>query len=403
MILTLFNPPTDDLEKAYLLNAYSAGVTSIAATNNNRFAANDRIMIGEMGNEKTEIVTVSSVNANGTEMVIGATVFSHSADDPIYKLRFDQVKFYRSTTTEAGVYSVVATEALDVDNANLTTIYDDTAGLTTYFYKMTLYHSISTLESAFTDVIGGGGWSRKQVGNIIDEILREVGDPQEENVSRTEILGYFNDVNDDLLIGVTKPYNFLRTNASLARTANLNYVAYPTDADGNQTMWKFDRMDYNYTDTTTDPDTDYTRTIPVIPETKFRNDYQDNTVSTTTVSDDVPAAMTLDDTNSRFLFSAPFETTDSDCLKLYYWANFSTITSEGDEIQTPTPKIYKLYAKVMYYRKKAVTNSDYNATADRFNGMYALEKSKYKGVDRKDAGTPRGFRPPSSATRRYRR
>jgi len=403
MILTLFNPATDDLEKAYLLNAYSAGVTALSVGNNNRLAANDRIMIGEMGQEKTEIVTVSSVNSNGTDLVVGATKFSHSADDPVYKLRFDQVKYYRSTTTENGAYSVISTQDLDVDNANLTTLYDDTSGLTTYFYKMTMYHSISTLESDYTDVIGGGGWSRRQVGNIIDEILREVGDPQEMNVSRTEVLGYFNDVNDDLLVSVSKPYDFLRTTTTLTRTAATNYIAFPTDSDGNQTMWKFDRMDYNFTDSTTTPVTNYTKTVPMMTEEAFRNTYTDNTISTTTETDAVPEAMTLDTAVNRFKFSAPFLTTDSDAFTLYYWAYFTTINSEGDEIQTPTPKIYKLYAKAMYYRKRGVTESSYNAIADRLDGQYALEKSKYKGVDRKDKGTPRGFRPPSSVTRGYRR
>lgn len=403
MILTLFNPPTDDLEKAYLTNPYSAGATSIETTNNNRFAANDRIMIGEMGHEKTEVVTVSAVNANGTSITIGATVFDHEADTPVYKLRFDQVKFYRSTTTEDGSYSVIATVDMDVDNANLTTIYDDTTGTSAYYYKMTVYHSISTLESAYTDVIGGEGWRRNQVGNIIDEILREVGDPQEQNVTRTELLGYFNDVNDDLLTSVSKPYDFLHTRTTLTRTANTNYINFPTDSYGNQTMWKFDRMDYNYTDNTTDPVTDVTTTIPVMPLEEFENTYIDNTISTTTVSDAAPANMALDTAVNRFRFSHPFETTTGSVFYLYYWKYFTTINSEGDEIETPTPKIYKLYCKAMYYRKRAISEASYNSVADRYEAQFALEKSRYKGVDRKDKGTPRRFRPASSVFRGYRR
>lgn len=403
MILTLHNPDVTDYEKSYLTNDCSAGVTSINVKNNDRFAANDRVMLGEMGQEKTEIVTVSAVNGNGNGLTVGTTVFAHSADDPVTIMRFDQVKFYRSTTTETGTYSVVATKNMDVDNANLTTIYDDTTGLTTYYYKMTVYHSISTLESDFSDVITGGGWRRNQVGRIVDEILTEVADRNEVHITRTELLGYFNDVNDDLQTSVSKPYEFLRTNTSLARTANTNYVAYPTDSYGNQTMWKFDRMDYNYTDTTTDPDTDYTTTVPVMAEELFRNTYTDNTISSTTVTDATPQNMTLDNTNSRFLFSAPFETTDSNALTLYYWAYFNEINSEGDEIQTPTPKIYKLYAKAMYYRKRGVTESSYNQIADRFQGEYALEKGRYTMVNRKDKGTPRGFRPVSSTMRGYRR
>lgn len=401
MIIPVYNVETDSLEKSYLSNPYTAGTTSIEVKNNNRYAANDRIMIGEMGNEATEIVTISSVNANGTTVVIGATVFSHSADDPVYQMPFDQVKFYRSTDGGTN-YSVLSTQNMDVDNADLQTKYDDTTGLSTYYYKFTFYHSISTVESAFSDPIIGTGWRREQVGHIVDEILQEVSDMNEVHMTRTELLGYFNDVNDDLQVNVAKPYDFLHARTTLTRTANTNYINFPTDTYGKQTMWKFDRMDYNFTDTTTDPDTDYTTTIKVIPPEEFRNLYSDNTISSTTITDATPEAMTLDTSVNRFRFSAPFSTTLAGVFYLHYWKYFTTIDSEGDVIETPTPKIYKLYAKGMYYRKRAITESSYSATSDRYFADYQVEKGKYKGVDRKDQGTPRSFRPQSD-TKSFRR
>jgi hypothetical protein len=72
-------------------------------------------------------VTISSVNANGTTVVVGATVFDHEADAPVYQLRFDQVKIYRATSS-TGTYSLLTTQNLDVDNADLATNYDDTTG-----------------------------------------------------------------------------------------------------------------------------------------------------------------------------------------------------------------------------------------------------------------------------------
>jgi hypothetical protein len=403
MLINALNIETDGLEKSYLSNPYTAGAVSIEVKNNNRFAANDRIMLGEMGNEATEIVTVSSVNANGTTLVIGATVFNHSADDPVYQLPFDQVKFYRSTTGSTGSYSVLSTQNMDVDNADLETKYDDTTGLSTYYYKFTFYHSISTVESAFSDVLAGLGWRREQAGHIIDEVLQEVADLNEVHITRTELLGYFNDVNDDLQINVGKPYDFLRTTTTLQRTLNLNYVAFPTDSDGKQTMWKFDRMDYNFTDTTVTPNVDNTDTITVIPIDEFRNTYIDNSVTTTNVSDDKPNAMALDTAQDRFLFASPFETTDTNALILYYWKYFTVIDSEGDVIETPTPRIYKLYTKGMYYRKRAISDPNYQSTADRYFADYTIEKNKYKGVDRKDAGSPRSFRPETNVIKSFRR
>ncbi len=400
MILTLLNPETDDLEKSNLANPYSTGATTIEVKNNDRFAANDRIMIGEMGHEKTEIVTVSSVSAAGKTMVIGATEFDHSANDPVYKLRFDQGKFYRSTDGGTN-YTLLATVDLDVDNANLSTLYDDTTGLVSYYYKMTVFHSVSAVESAYSDPISGSGWRREQVGNIIDEVLTEVSDKNEIHVSRQELLGYFNDVNDDLQTNTSRPYDFLHARANLTRTADTNYIDFPTDSNGRQTMWKFDYMDYNFVDS--DTSTDITSTIETIPEPEFRNIYQDNTIDSTTVSDAKPVAMTLDTSVNRFRFSHPFETTSATAFYLHYWKNFDVIDSEGDIIETPTPKIYKLYLKGIYYRKRAIAEQSYQATADRYFADYLVEKNKYTMHNRKDAGSPRGFRPRSSTVARYRR
>lgn len=402
MIIPVWNPETTDLEKSYLSNPYSKGTTVIEVKNANRFVTNDRLLIGEMGTENAEVITLSTVSADNMTLTIGATLYAHSADEPVYQLIFDQVKYYKSTNG-GGSYSVIPTQELDVDNADLTTVYSDTSGTSSDLYKFTFYHSIAGVESAFSDSIGGSGWRRDQVGHIVDEILLEVSDQNELNVTRQELIGYFNDVNDDLTTQVAKPYDFLHSRSALTRTANTNYIDFPVDSNGKQTMWKFDRMDYNYTDPMTSPVTDTTTTLMVIPPEEFRNTYSDNTISTTTVADTTPVAMTLDTSVNRFRFSQPFKTTTSNVFYLHYWSFFTTIDSEGDVIQTPTPKIYKLYCKAMYYQKRSITDPTMGNTANRFFNEYQIEKAGYKKLDRKDQGTPRSFSLPNATTRRFRR
>lgn len=402
MVITAFNPETDPLEKSYLSVGIGINVNAFDIKNNDRFAINDRILIGKMGTEAAEVVTVTSVNVNGTSLVTTATVFPHNADDPVYKLRFDQVKFYRNTTGSSGTYSAVSTQNLDVDNGDLTTKYDDTTGLSTYYYKVSMYHSISTLESALSDPIAGSGYTRNQVGRIIDEVLREVSDTNEVHMTRNEILGYFNDVNDDLLVGVAKPYDFLRARTTLARVAGQNYVNFPVDSSGNQTMFKFDRMDYEFIDPTTTPVTDNTYTLKVWPEEEFRNTFQNNTFSSTNESDAI-TDISLDTAMKRFRINPAPLTSAGACFYLYYWKFFNELNSEGDLIETPTPKIYKLYIKAMYYEKRSISDVTLASTAQKFASDYAVEKANYKKVDRKDQGTPRGFRPANDIVRGYRR
>ncbi len=399
MIYRVFNPETDDLEKTYLTAAVSAGVTSLAVVNNDRFASNQRILVGEMGGEKSEVVTCSGVSGD-TTLAVGTTAFSHDGNAPVHVLRFDQAKIYRSTDG-GSTYSLLTTVDLDVDNAGLFTDYDDTTGLSTYYYKNTLYHSVSTLESAFSDPIKGSGYTRKQVGYIIDEVLQEVGDQAEQFVSRSELLGYFNDVNDDLQTYAARPFDFLHTRTTLTRTAGTNYVDFPTDSNGDQTMWKFNRMDHNLLDTSTDPDTDKTYTLKVVDPEYFRNKYQDNTISSST-EDDKTAVMTLDTAVNRFRFYPPAKTTQAGAFYLYFWKLFDRIDSEGDEIETLSPRIYKLYLKAMYYKKRAANEPNYNQMGDRLMADYGVERSRYTSHNRKDVGTPRGFRPTDRTFRTYR-
>lgn len=400
MILQLLNPEVEDLEKSYLANPYAIGVNTLVVKNADRFAFNDRIMLGEMGEEKTEVITVTAAAIDGMTITTTATVFSHEADTPVYRLRFDQVKFYRSTTGISGAYSVISTQNLDVDNANLETLYDDTTGLSSYYYKMTLYNSISTLESAFTDPIPGGGFARNQVGHLIDEILEEVGDQAEKHVSRKELLGYFNEVNDDLTISVARPYEFLKTRSALTPVAAQSYLNYPTDSLGNQTMWKFDHMDYNYLDSTTSPVTNVTYTLDVEEQTYFRNKYSDNTNNSTTQVDTI-RKMSLDDSVNRFRFEAPFKTANG-TLYLHYWQFFPVLDSEGDSFITPTRKIYKLFALSKYYAKRQIVEPSFAPVAQDYKNQYALEKGSYSQHNRKDRGTPRAMRPRDSVDKSFR-
>lgn len=402
MRIPVFNPETTSWEKSYLANPYSVGTTTIVVKNADRFAASQRIMLGEMGTEAAEIVTVQSIAADNITVTLSTpTLYPHSADDPVTVMVFDSVRYYRSTDSGT-TYALLTTQPMDVDNVTLETLYDDTTGLTTYYYYFTFYHSVSTLESGNSDPIKGTGWRREQVGYIIDEILLEISDPGEVHMTRGELLGYFNDVNDDLTINVSKPYDFLHSRLALTRTANRNYLDFPVDADGKQIMWKFDYMDYNFTDSTTTPVTNNTYTLTVMPEPEFRNTYQNNTIDSTTVSDDLQV-MCLDTSVNRFRFDKPAATTAATAFYLHYWKYFNVIDSEGDVIETPTAKIYKLYCKAMYYQKRTIADVTLASTAQLWDQKYIQEKGKYVTVNRKDKGTPRSFRPLTSTIKGYRR
>lgn len=508
MIITQLNPSVDGLEKTYLSQSYNFGVTSIETRNNGEFTTNQRILLGEPGLASTEVVTLSAVNSNGTTLTIGATLYPHEADTPIYLLQWDQAKFYVSTTGISGTYTQLSGSPVNIDYTaeDLSTTFNDNNAVAGYYYKTSVYNSLTTVESALSDPLPAiTGWARNQVGYVIDQIYEELSDANEQNFSRDEVMGYMNEVNDDLTMQVVKPYNFLYTREVLSRVAGANTVNWPVDSLGNNLMWKFERMDYNYINSTTNPATNTTQTVPIYDIEYFRNRWINNTntpaapqnfaatssaggslsvttyyykvtetttglgesgpsleVSIATTSsnktvnltwdavanaatysvyrattsggevllvsglttnsytdngtaatsstyppsstlNDMVEAMALNEATQQFDYYPASQTTQTTAWYLYYYSHFSAITSEGQNLQTPTPKIYKHYISYKYYTKKAVTEPNYLTIAKQHQQDYMLERSRYKGQDRRDVGTARKFLRESTTYKKFMR
>lgn len=406
MLVTAFNPSTDDLEQTFIAQSYALGQSTIEVKNNQAFSNNARILIGQLGLSQSEIVTSGTPNANGTTLPIGSTLYSHPANTPVYVLQFDQVKFYRSINGIGGIYTLLAGTPIpiDVTNDNVTTSFDDTSAVSGYYYKVSMYNSKSMTESAQSDPIPAiTGFARNQVGYIIDKILRDLNDPTEENVTRDEILGYMNEVNDDLIINVSVPYKWLKTRQVFARIAASNYIKYPTDSSGNSLMWKFDHIDYNFVDNTTTPVTNDTYTVEVSPSlTYFRNRWTTNRNDNTTQNDKVQEVV-LNDTMQEFDYY-PYSLTSSNAVwYLYFWSKLIDLTTEGQTIQTPTPRIYVQYVKYQYFLKRSVTEPTYLQMSTQYYKEYISERSRLKSHDRTDVGTPRRIESEGWVRKSYRR
>lgn len=398
MVINAWNPSTNNLETTYLAQSYNLGATSVEVKNNQNLANNVRIQIGASGLASTEIVTTGTPNANGTTLPIGATLFPHEADAPVYLLQFDQVQYCRSVNGINGTYTILATVNLDVTNENLQTYYNDLTSATGYYYQVAMYNSITTVVSAFSDPIPAvTGWARNQVGYVVDEILEEINDQTEQLVSRSELIGYFNEVNDDLQMQVLRPYNFLRQRQVYGRVAGETSLNYPTN------MWKFDHMDYNYVDNTTTPVTNNTYTVEVAPSLEyFRNRWISNENDSTTQNDAVQE-IALDETQQQFVYHPASLTSSNAVWYLYYFQTFPVLSSEGDILITPTPRIYKLYSLYKFYLKRAVTEPAYLQISNSHQQQYTLEKARYKSQDRRDAGSPRRFESEGWVRKSFRR
>lgn len=128
-----------------LVAATSAGAIALTVLDTTGFAATDYIQVGETGHEKTEIVAVSGVT-NATTLAVAATSFTHSEDEPIYLMRYNQVRIYGAATSyDANAIGAVApTQAsaltvLDVKNG-----FNELVPTTEYDYYYARYYNLQT-------------------------------------------------------------------------------------------------------------------------------------------------------------------------------------------------------------------------------------------------------------------
>lgn len=390
MKITVGNPSVDDLEMSYLASAYQKGVTSIKVRNNNMFSDNKKILIGAMGSERTEIGEVNGAVTPGTDLTILATLFPHEADDPVYVLKYDKIRLYRSTTGVDGSYDFLDDMDIDVDNASVTTTYDDVNGLSSYYYKISYYDSVEDVESELSDPIPGTGYPRGTAGALINEFFEEVGDQTQLHMSVTEALALMNEVNDDMLTQSRRPFRWLRAKTTLNTTAGDDRISFP------ESVYKVDRISYQSGDITIDSRTDNYRIITMNEMEYLKyNDLAEHS--------DYLSYVALDETtNEIVLYPTPL-TSQAGKITLYYWAKFDEIAAMNQRLQTPNTRIYKLFLLGRFYRKRAVKEPSFIGLSDRYLNDYTGEIVKLQRANRLDTGSPMGMRPDTRHSRGLRR
>lgn len=379
MIVTAFNPSTDSLEKTYLSQYLASGSTSLIVKNNDRFAMTQAILIGEMGEERSELNTTSGITGKNTVGVDTATSFGHNADDPVYKLEYNQIKFYKAATL-TGTYNLLTTVDVDVDNHDKVTRYDDTTGLTTDYYKIQYYNSETLTSSEQSDPIPATGQASNTAGKVIDAVVRRVRDTEYTILSINEYIDIMNEVNDDLITMAHRPYRFLKDSAVVNTTAGQAYISLPT------TLWKFDYLVYAWT--TGGVTRKYRIDEPISHEAFIRKyegaDWQD---------DDELLDVAIDEYNNKILLGPAPKTSQVGVIEVFYYKKFTEITSFGDAVETPNTLIYRYKMLAEYYSAKAETDQKWLNLAQKYENKYSAEVIKIQRANRLDTGTPRSFAP----------
>jgi hypothetical protein len=164
------------LEQAYetsLSSSATAAGSTLTVYSISNFAINKVLLIGEFGQEGSEIIKTHTATApTGTTVTLAsALVKSHPKDTKVYVIPYDQVQYYNATT-KTGAKTLISTS--DVNEESDQTIYVD-GTYTTGYYFTRFYNSIDAGYTDYGDPIPYAGLGANTVGYIIDMAMGELG------------------------------------------------------------------------------------------------------------------------------------------------------------------------------------------------------------------------------------
>ena len=163
-----------DKKTTFLASDVVAGGSALIVDSIVGFAINQVILIGEIGNEQSEIIkTHSATSPTGSTITFASNlVFDHPRGTKIYLIDWDQVEFSHATTV-AGSKSVLTTASIQPDQSD--TQYTDSTQTTGYYF-VRLKNSITATYSDYSDPIPYAGYADNSVHSIKSRALQDLGE-----------------------------------------------------------------------------------------------------------------------------------------------------------------------------------------------------------------------------------
>ncbi len=227
---------TKDKKATYLSADVSAAAINLSAQSIVGITTTGIILlIGEVGQEKTEIVQVSNGTApTGTTIPLQTAVsFDHSQDTKVYIIDYNQFALSRSTGVSSQK-ATLATVGLQVDQND--SIYNDNTNTTGYGF-VEFYDSINSRYSSPSDPIPYAGFSDNSVYMIKKRALDSVGEAIDTNLITNEYL-------DQCLAEARREYHNApgkrpyrrKFNADIGNVSTgMHRLALPTDLEKSHT------------------------------------------------------------------------------------------------------------------------------------------------------------------------
>lgn len=176
-ILRIDHPSLPSIPKTSLTTANIAAATTLTVLDNAGFsnsAGGDMILIGNLGDEQSEIKEVDGAITAGTSLTVTATTFPHPVNTPVRKIIFDQIEVYGNSTATSSGSTLIATINLDVSAPYTEYVV---SGTTYSFYGVRgIRSTATTYNGSYSDFIAAAGFDTNTVGFIIQQAFEAVGE-----------------------------------------------------------------------------------------------------------------------------------------------------------------------------------------------------------------------------------
>lgn len=206
-------------------DAAAAAVTS-SVENTTSFGVNDLAVYGKPGEERTEIIPITSVTPFSTLGHSSGLDFAHGAQTKISQIKYDQIEISRATS-QGGSYSVLTTINITIDEP--ATYYDDLTGTSTSWYKIRYKNSVTAAFSDYSVEIQATGYDEDSLSNMTEEVLEDANDEQGEQVTPKQVRRYLRTAVRRLVLRIIKVVpDYHRNRATQALTSGTNFYNVPT-------------------------------------------------------------------------------------------------------------------------------------------------------------------------------
>jgi len=352
---------TKNAKFSYLSTNYASAISSIVVTNAVGFTDNDYLLLGEFGQENSEVVQINgSPNTTTQTIALEAnTKFAHPQDTKVTIIRYNKVNFYQTAaaTFDSGENDL---GAIDLQADSVYTIYQDTVN-SSGFGWFVFYNAETTGTSSNSNAIPYADFSEYSVKKIFDSFFSHLNNKEMKLINHDDAFRWLNEAYSIAQneLNLVNPEYKVTGEYTITTVAGTQEYTLPTD---------FSQMV-----SVTNEYGDEIKHIKLkkVPGQDYYGNYGTRNVSYFLRASTIgfaPIPDTIDDYN------------------LYYQTKATALTTYYDNIDLPDNNFYPLVDHMLYraYQKLGKQNPEANEQAffTGINRMKVISQKQNSNLDR---------------------